>query len=108
MTAVIVSNDRPYSTKVVLHCPDGYRMELDRMVEDFVADGVPFVGVAGADCARVEDIIDEIVVGDGSDDTRVVLTSSHPDESVEEVVEFAKSLLLPEYAGDIQIVCLPR
>jgi hypothetical protein len=68
----------PYLRKVVLHCPKGYRMELDALVEQFIVDGVAFVGVVGEDCSRVEDIIDELVVGDGSDQSRFILTSAHP------------------------------
>jgi hypothetical protein len=59
----------------------------------------------GEDCARIEDIIDELVVGDGSDESRFILTSSHPDESLSEAVEFALSLR-SEYAGEVQVVQL--
>ena len=38
---------------------------------------------------RIEDLIDELVVADGADDTRFVTTTSHSHETVEEVVEFA-------------------
>ena len=108
MTPVVVGNDRPYARKIALQCPAGYRMELDRLVEDFIADGVAFVGVVGVDRTEVEDLVDEIVMGDGSDGSRFILTSSHPGESLDEVVEFARILSLPEYAGNIQVVCLPR
>ena len=57
--------DVPYAKKIVLYCPHGYHPRLDGLVEDFIRDGVIFVGVVGEDCARVEDIIDELVVGDG-------------------------------------------
>lgn len=89
--------------KVVLHCPKGYRMELDALVEQFIADGVAYVGVVGEDCSRVEDIIDELVVGDGSDQSRFILTSAHPGESVEEALEYARSLYA-EYSGEVQLV----
>lgn len=92
-----------FAPKVVLHCPTGYHMELDALVEQFLACGVKFVAVVGADCERVESIIDELVVGDGSDPERFILTSSHPGESVEEVVAFANSLS-EEYPGAAQIV----
>ena len=39
-----------YAPKVVLHCPAGYRMKLDSLVEQFLACGVKFVGVVGEDC----------------------------------------------------------
>jgi hypothetical protein len=33
--------------------------------------------------------IDRFIGGDGSDDTRFITTSSHPDEPLDEVVAFA-------------------
>jgi hypothetical protein len=93
----------PYPRKIVLHCSSGYRMELDALVERFIADGVAFVGVVGADCSRVEDIIDELVVGDGSIEPRTLLTSAHPGESVEEALEFARSLSAA-YGEEVELV----
>ena len=88
--------------KIVLYSKSGYRPELDSLIEQFIRDGVKFVGVFGDDCVKIEDIIDEIVVGDGSNDN-FILTSSHPSDSLEEVVEFARSLSL-EYTGEVQVV----
>ena len=94
-----------YDKKIVLHCPNGYSSRLDVMVEDFIRDGVMFVGVVGEDCSRVEDIIDELVVADGTRDYDL-LTSSHPNETVDEVVQFAKGLGLKFANLDVQIVVL--
>lgn len=94
-----------YGRKIVLHCLSGYKPELDEMVEQFLRDGVVFVGVVGKDCSRVEDIIGELVVGDGNDETRFILTSFHEDESLDEAIDFAESLS-GEYAGEIQVVQL--
>lgn len=91
-----------YETKIVLHSKSGYRPEMDALIEELIREGVKFVGVVGKDCEKIEDVIDEIVVGDGSTDN-FVLTSSHPGESLEEVVEFARSLSL-EYPGNVQII----
>ena len=66
-------------------------------------DGVKFIGVVGDDCAEVEDAIDEIVVDGGKNSNSFILTSSHPGESVEDVVEFAHFLAI-ECADDVQIV----
>jgi hypothetical protein len=89
-------------TKIVLHCRNGATPRLDPLVEEFIPDGVIFVGVVGKDCAQVEDTIDEIVVGKGDRD-HDLLTSSHPNESVEEAVRFAGSLT-GKYAGEVQVV----
>lgn len=88
--------------KIVLHCRNGYEPRIDTLVEEFIRDGVIFVGVVGTDCAEVEDIIDELVVGLGDRDYDL-LTSSHPDESVEDAVRFADSLT-GKYDGKSHIV----
>ena len=93
-----------YGRKVVLHCPSGYKLGLDKMIDDFMNDGVVFVGVVGKDCAKVEDIIDELVVGDGSRHYDL-LTSSHPAKSVEEAIAFAASLT-GNFVGEVEVVKL--
>jgi hypothetical protein len=94
-----------YSKKIVLHCPHGATQRLDNLVEDFIRDGVIFVAVVGADSAHVEDIIDELVVGDGTRDYQL-LTSSHADESISAAVRFVQSLT-GEFAGsEVQVVNL--
>ena len=80
-----------------------YKLALDQMVEDFLRDGVALVAVIGRDCAKVEDIIDELIVGDGSNPERFIVTTSHPGESLQDVVEFAE-LFSTDPAGKVQIV----
>ena len=92
----------PHPKKIVLHCRTGDSPRLDTLVEEFIRDGVIFVGVVGQDCSKVEDIIAEIVVGDGSRYYHL-LTSNHPDESVEEAVRFADSLS-GEFEGKAQVL----
>lgn len=75
---------------------------MDSLIERFIRDGVKFVCVVGDDCVRIEDIIDELVVGEGKNDN-FILTSSHPGETLEAVIEYARSLSL-EYAGEVQVV----
>ena len=92
----------PHPKKIILHCREGYQPWVDSLVEEFIRDGVIFVGVVGQDCAMIEDIIDEIVVGDGSHDYHL-LTSSHPGESVEDALQFANSLT-GEFAGKTHVI----
>lgn len=92
----------PHPKKIVLHCRDGYSPRLDALVEEFIRDGVIFVGVVGTDCAKIEDIIDELVVGLGDQDYDLP-TTSHPDESVEDAVCFADSLT-GEFKGIAYVV----
>ena len=78
-----------YSKRVVLSCPQGYLPSLDMLVEEFLRDGVDLVAVAGKDRSKVKDIIDELIVGDGSDSSRFFNTTSH--DSLEDAMEFAES-----------------
>ena len=71
-----------YGKKIVLHCSACYKICLDKMVEDFLRDGVIFVGDVGMDAAHVEDIIDESFVGNGQDEGRHILTSNHEGKSL--------------------------
>ena len=45
-----------YGKKIVLHSKTGYRPEMDALIDQFIRDGVKFVGVVGEDCAKIEDI----------------------------------------------------
>ena len=92
-----------YGHKIVLHCRSRQRPDLEPLVEAFLRDGVKFVGVVGVDASRVEDIIDEIVVGFGDDPDRFILTSSHENETLAQAIEFARSLS-SEYSGEVQVV----
>ena len=75
-----------FARKVLLHTPITDERLLDDFVEQCLGDRVEIVAVFGPSCARIEDLIDEIVVGDGSDDGRSLLTSSHPEQSIEDVM----------------------
>ncbi|MGD9851213.1 MAG: hypothetical protein AB7T38_08090 [Nitrospirales bacterium] len=92
-----------YEKKVALKCPNGYKPALDQIVEDFLKDEVWLVAVIGKDCTKVEDIIDELIVRDGSNQGRFIVTTSHLDKLFQEVIEFAESFVTnPD--GNVQIV----
>jgi hypothetical protein len=86
----------PYSAKIVLHAPPPHSHELEGFVEACIRDKVALVCVVGEQSQLVEDIIDELVVGDASDKTRFMTTTSHPDESLTEVIAFASAWSEPE------------
>ena len=96
-------NEVAFAKRIVLNCPSGYTPELNALVEDFLRDGVDLVAVAGKDRAKVEDIIDELVVGKGTDPSRFLTTSSH--DSFEEAFEFATSWTT-ESPANVQVVDL--
>lgn len=78
-----------YAPRVVLCLPLSNEGLLAAFVEQCLRDRVALIAVVGEGAARIEDIIDELVVRDGSDDACFVTTTSHSNETVEKVLEFA-------------------
>lgn len=78
-----------YSPKILLRAPLKEAGLLEPFVEKCLRDQVVLIAVVGDGCRHLEDLIDEIVVGDGSDQSRFIVTTSHPDDSVEDAIEFA-------------------
>jgi hypothetical protein len=64
---------------------------LDDFIERCLRERAKLISVVGDECSLIEDLIDEIVVGDASDDSRDVSTSSHPGESLDEMIAVASS-----------------
>jgi NADPH-dependent glutamate synthase beta subunit-like oxidoreductase len=93
----------PYASRIVLHSLTGAPEDIDALVEAFLKDGVKFVGVVGKNATHIEDLVDEVVLGDGTDDSRFLLTASHEGESLRDAVEFAQNLS-DEYGKGVQVV----
>ena len=72
------------------------------MVNGWIKAQVAYVGVVGKDAAKLEDVIDELCVGDGTN-PYFMLTASHPNESLSAAVAFAESLK-GEHAGPVRVV----
>jgi hypothetical protein len=94
-----------YAPKIVLQLPMSDPNLLDEFVESCLRDGVVLICVWGPDCGHVEDLIDEIVVGNGADYSRFIVTTSHGEESLADVIEFAENWTT-ESDGGTQVVSL--
>ena len=91
------------SRKIVLHSLRGYRPELDAVVTQWIQERVGYVGVVGVDASRIEDIIDDLCVGDGSN-SYFMLTASHgPDETLQDAIFLAEQIS-GELTGDVHVV----
>ena len=76
--------------KFVLISESGYSPEHDALLNSILIDGVELFCVVGNDCEIWEEVMDEMAVGDG-ENVRYITTTSHPHESVDNVIEFAKA-----------------
>jgi hypothetical protein len=81
--------------KIVLVSTRGYDPSHDHILRDLIARKIVLFCAVGVECALWEDVMDELVVGPTGDGEHHVTTTSHPGESLAEVVEFARS-----WAGD--------
>jgi hypothetical protein len=79
-----------YDPKIVLQLPISNPDLLSPFVEACIRDGVALIAIVGEGASEMDDLIDELVVGDGSDSSRYIVTSFHPNETAEEVLEFAR------------------
>jgi hypothetical protein len=81
-----------YAAKIILHAPAWNSPLLGGFVKKCLRDKVALICVVGGDCERVHDVIDELIVGDGSaDDSEWPATTWHADQSLDEVRSFAAS-----------------
>ena len=86
------------NSRVVLVSEQKYNPECDELILSLLAQDYVLFCVVGVDCEVWENVIDELSIGDGSN-PKFVTTTSHPDETVEDVVEFAKMLILDQKSG---------
>jgi len=80
-----------YARKIVLQLPLSNPDLLASFVEACLRDGVILIAIVGEGASRIENLIDRLVIGDGSDRSRFICTTFHPDETIEDVMEFARS-----------------
>jgi hypothetical protein len=89
--------------KIILHSFRGDAPELDGLVQQWIEDGVLYVGVIGVDASRIEDRIDALCVGDGSASYFMLTASHESDEGLEDAIALSDSLS-EEFAGAATIV----
>ncbi len=93
-----------YAPKIVLQARDPDSPLLGDFVEDCLSDKVNLICVIGENCHLVEDVIDWLIIADGSDPSRFIVTTCHKDQALDDVLEFAR--YWPEIEGEAQQVTL--
>ncbi|WP_017963253.1 hypothetical protein [Rhizobium leguminosarum] len=81
----------PLARKIVLHSPLSDEALLTGFVEQCLAEGVSLLAIVGPGANDLEERVDWMVVGDGSDPKRFLCTTSHPDEPLDDVLNLAKA-----------------
>ena len=94
----------PAPSKIIINSINGCIPGIDLLVEQWILDKIKYIGVVGVDSSRIECIIDELCVGDGTN-PYFMLTASHGnDETLEDAIFLAESLLSEEFDGAIQVI----
>ena len=89
--------------KVILVASEGTIDRLEPIVEQWIRDRIAWVAVVGFACAEIEDRIDWLLIGNDRDRSHFMVTTSHRDETLEEITEFMLSMV-DDYEGDVAIV----
>ena len=76
----------PFAPKLILHSPVSNAALLADFVEQCLVDRVSLLAIFGPASAVLEEQIDCLVIGDGSQPDRFLCTSSHPNEPLNEVL----------------------
>lgn len=85
---------------IVLISPLSNPETLKPFVEECLNDKVSLISVIGAGCQEIEDEIDWILIDAGSEEDRFITTTSHPNETIEDVTEFAENWSLLQTFND--------
>ncbi|MDD5392777.1 MAG: hypothetical protein PHE17_07135 [Thiothrix sp.] len=81
-----------YPGKVILVSTSAYQPERDAaLLHELLQSKIELFCAVGADARSWEDALDWLLVTDYWDDSYSLITTAHPDESLEEVIEFAQS-----------------
>jgi hypothetical protein len=83
-----------YSAKIVLVSTSAYFPERDtQFLQDLIAARIELFCATGIGAKEWEDALDWACIGDDGRGEHLIVTTSHEDESLAEVVEFAEQFL---------------
>ena len=82
--------------KVVLHTRVAYDRTHDALLQRLLDRKIALFCAVGVDCCAWEDAMDWMCIGPDGASRGFVVTTSHPDESLAEVIAFAEAWTLDE------------
>ena len=89
--------------KVILATDENYGSEHDEMLKELIERKIELFCVVGKDCEKWEEALDWMCIGENGEEIVFVTTTSHPNESLEEVKTFAKEWKT-EGNNDIEVI----
>ncbi|HQU86874.1 MAG TPA: hypothetical protein PKY59_27315 [Pyrinomonadaceae bacterium] len=87
--------------KVILHSISGYDEKHDFLLQSLIDEKIRLFCTIGKDCELFHDIMDELIVGDGTTELDfLMITTWHEDETLEGVIEFARNFEIEDVADE--------
>jgi len=91
------------ANKVVLISRSGYNKHFDSLLKDLIARRIKLFCAVGIDCEKWEEVMDELCVGPNGLGTHMITTTSHPDESADDVLKF-EHRWEPSSENDVEVI----
>ena len=77
--------------KVILVSNKKYTPEYDGLLNSLIKSNITLFCAIGKDCEKWEEAVDWLCVGENGENLAFVTTTNHPNETLEEVKEFANN-----------------
>ena len=78
-------------SKIILKVPLSSNADLPTFIRQCLTNGIQLISIWGPDATSTEDQIDWLIVEETSEAKYSIVTTSHEDESLEEVIAFTDS-----------------
>jgi len=95
-----------FAKKLILHSKTAYVVQHDQLLLDIIDAKVLLFCAVGKDCELFHDVMDELMVGDGAIERDFfMITTWHTDETLEDVIHFAKFFHIDDLEDDtVQVI----
>ncbi len=89
--------------KIVVHSTSGLDRDISDLARGWVSEGVKFIVVVGRDASELEEAIDWVCIGDGTDSYEMLTASLGAEEGISDALELAATIS-DEYGESTSIV----
>jgi predicted CopG family antitoxin len=82
----------------------GHTSSMSELIQKLIEHRPRLIAFYGKDCSLLEDICDEEIVGDGREPLLEITTTSHPDETLENVINLVELWDIKEIGKIFELV----
>ncbi len=94
-----------HAKRIILHSESGYSKKHDSLLKQLVNEKISLFCTIGKDCEFWHDIMDDFYIGYGEERDFLMITTWHTNETLNDVIEFAKDFDLDDIDNkEVQII----